>query len=61
MNDVLISEYLHLVGGTPNIYDPFGPADGNEQDPVKLTAALADARRGIPQGSAVSPMSLKWF
>ena len=33
---------------------PLGPADGDEQDPFKLTAALAVARQGIPQGSAVS-------
>src|SRR5262249_30646155 len=42
-------------GGT-HICDCFGPADGHEQS-MKLTTALAAAaRRGIPQGSAVSPI-----
>ena len=27
---MLISEYLHLIGGTSNIYNSFGPADGND-------------------------------
>ena len=53
---VIISRHLNLKGGTTNIYDWFGSADGNEQDALKLTIALADARRGIPQGSAVSPI-----
>ncbi len=54
---IITSRHLHLKGGTSNICISFGPADGQEQDPVKLTTALADAaRRGLPQGSAVSPI-----
>jgi hypothetical protein len=52
---VITSRHLNLKGGT-NIWVSFGPADGHEQS-IKLTTALADAaRRGIPQGSAVSPI-----
>jgi hypothetical protein len=52
---VIISEYLYLKGGTTTIYDPFGPADDDEWAcKGLLDDALADARRGIPQGSAVS-------
>jgi hypothetical protein len=52
---VITSRHLNLKGGT-NICIEFGPADGHEQS-TKLTTALADAaRRGIPQGSAVSPI-----
>lgn len=50
---VLISEYLNIVSG--NLYDLFGPADDDDGDPFFVIAALTDARRGIPQGSAVSP------
>jgi hypothetical protein len=55
IDHVITSRHLQLKGGT-NISDSFGPADGHEQS-MKLTTALADAaRRGIPQGSAVSPI-----
>jgi Reverse transcriptase (RNA-dependent DNA polymerase) len=54
---VVISEHLNLKGATNNIYDLFGAAGGSEQDSVELMTALADAaRRGLPQGSAVSPI-----
>jgi hypothetical protein len=51
---VITSKYLHLIGG--NAHDLFGPADGEEWEPILLNDVLADARRGIPQGSAVSPL-----
>jgi hypothetical protein len=52
---VLTSQYLHLTGG--NLHDLFvGSADGEDQDSVFVVDALADARLGIPQGSAVSTL-----
>jgi Reverse transcriptase (RNA-dependent DNA polymerase) len=53
---ILISEHLNLKGG--NIEDiinsgPFGPP-GDSQ--MTLEGTLAAARRGIPQGSAASPL-----
>jgi hypothetical protein len=51
-DQVIISQHLNLKGATNNIYDPIGPADGDES--LKLIPALAHARRGIPQGSAAS-------
>jgi hypothetical protein len=51
--NVLISKYLYLQGG--NVHEWFGPAAGEEwEETPLLDAALADARRGIPQGSAAS-------
>jgi hypothetical protein len=54
---VLISEYLNLKGGNlAGIIKsgPFGPAGGPKAS-MTPEETLAAARRGIPQGSAVSP------
>ena len=50
----IISRYLNLVPG--NLRDVFGPADANGQEPILLVDALAEARPGIPQGSALSSL-----
>lgn len=55
--NVIIASHLNLVPG--NILKCFGPDDGSEQTEGvdgPLADALAEARRGIPQGSAVSPL-----
>jgi hypothetical protein len=54
---VLISEYLNLKGGNLagiTKSGPFGPA-GDPKASMTVEGVLAAARRGIPQGSAVSP------
>ena len=54
--NVLISEHLNLKGGNiANLIKsgPFGPAGGSKAS-MTLEEMLAAARRGIPQGSAVS-------
>jgi hypothetical protein len=51
---VIISQHLYLVPG--NINHSLGPADGEEWEQILLNDALANARRGIPQGSAASPL-----
>jgi hypothetical protein len=48
---VIMASHLNIVSG--NLYDLFGPAE-NGVDPILVTDALAEARQGIPQGSAVS-------
>ena len=48
---VIMASHLNITSG--NLYDLFGPAE-HGVDPVFVTDALAEARRGIPQGSAVS-------
>jgi len=56
--NVLISEHLNLKGGNiANIINmgPFGPA-GDSKASMTLEEMLAAARRGIPQGSATSPL-----
>src|SRR5262249_46835887 len=55
---VLLAEHLNIV---PDILhhttlSPFGPADIDQGQMTPLEKYLADARRGIPQGSAVSPI-----
>lgn len=55
--NVLISQHLNLKGGNLagiTKSGPFGPA-GDPKAPMALEGMLAAARRGIPQGSAVSP------
>jgi hypothetical protein len=55
--NVLISEHLNLIGGNLagiTKSGPFGPA-GDPKASMTLDGVLAAARRGIPQGSAVSP------
>jgi hypothetical protein len=52
--NVVIAKYLNVTPG--NILDFFGPTDGDEGNPFELEACLVDARRGIPQGSAVSSL-----
>jgi hypothetical protein len=52
---VIVSEYLHLVPG--NIGYHFGPTGVDDPGlPWELEKTLVDARRGIPQGSAASPL-----
>lgn len=52
---VLISKYLHHVGG--NIAYHFGSTgDDDPGDPISLEETLVAARQGIPQGSASSPL-----
>ena len=49
---VVMANDLSIVLG--NIIYLFGPAKGDEGDPFMLARFSADARRGIPQGSAAS-------
>lgn len=51
---IILSRDLNLSPG--NIEKWFGPADGVGGNDDALTQAIAEARRGIPQGSAVSPL-----
>lgn len=52
-NHVIVSEYLHLVPG--NIGYHFGTTGVDDPGlPWELEETLADAQRGIPQGSAAS-------
>jgi hypothetical protein len=56
---VLISEHLNIVPGTPHhtaAYLSNGAADTHQGGVSPLEQYLADARRGIPQGSSVSPI-----
>jgi hypothetical protein len=46
IDNVLLSEHLNS----------FGPADSDQKELAPLEKYLADARRGIPQGSAASPL-----
>ena len=50
---VIMSEYLSLVPG--NFAEGLGPVYGPE-DEFFFSQVIADARPGIPQGSAVSPL-----
>jgi hypothetical protein len=54
---VLLSEHLDIVPSTlHHIMSCVGPADTGRGEGVPLQKYLADARRGIPQGSAASPI-----
>ena len=46
---VIMASYLNITSG--NLYDLFGPAE-HGVDPILATDVLAEARQGIPQGSA---------
>ena len=48
---VIMASHLNITPG--NLYDLFGPAE-HGVDPILATDVLAEARRGIPQGSAAS-------
>jgi len=48
---VIMASHLNITSG--NVRDIFGPAE-NGVDPILVTEHLAEARQGIPQGSAVS-------
>jgi hypothetical protein len=50
----VISRYLNLVPG--NLRDCFGPADEDGQESILLVDTLAEARLGVPQGSALSSL-----
>jgi hypothetical protein len=51
---VLLGEHLNLKGG-PSLSSAFGCEGDDEYYPTLLNDKLVEARRGIPQGSAVSP------
>src|SRR6266536_2808805 len=55
---VLLSEHLNILPGTLHhtTASCFGPADTDQGELAPLEKYLADARRGIPQGSAASPI-----
>jgi hypothetical protein len=56
---VLISEHLNIVPGTlhhTTMFSSNGAADTDQGVGSPLETYLADARRGIPQGSSVSPI-----
>ena len=52
---VVMASDLSIVPGN-KLISLFGPAEGDEGDFVMLAHFLADARRGIPQGSAASSL-----
>jgi Reverse transcriptase (RNA-dependent DNA polymerase) len=57
IESVLLSERLHIVPSTlHHILSCFGPADTDQKELAPMEMYLADARRGIPQGSAASPL-----
>jgi hypothetical protein len=57
---VIISRYLNLVPG--NLIDLFGPPEGEDWGTIPaIDDALADARLGIPQGSAASPLVAEYL
>ena len=55
---VLLAEHLNIVPSAPHhtTVSWFGPADTYQGEVTPLEKYLADARRGIPQGSAASPI-----
>jgi hypothetical protein len=52
---VVMADDLSIVPGN-KLISLFGPAEGDEGDPVMLARFLADARRGIPHGSAAASL-----
>jgi hypothetical protein len=52
---VLLGEHLNMKGG-PTLSSAFGCEGDDEYYPTLLNDKLVEARRGIPQGSAVSPL-----
>jgi hypothetical protein len=57
IDNVLLSEHLNIVpSALHHILSCFGPADSDQKELARLEKYLADARRGIPQGSAASPL-----
>jgi hypothetical protein len=52
---VLLGEHLNLKGGQ-SLIDCLGCDEGDDWEPVLFNDLLATARRGLPQGSAVSPL-----
>lgn len=55
---VLLSEHLNILPYTPhhNAVSPIGAAGTDQGEVTPLEKYVADARRGIPQGSAASPI-----
>jgi hypothetical protein len=54
--NTILATHLHVTHDT-SLYTHFGPGSAGEDDPgdpVEFSKVLSDARRGIPQGSAVS-------
>ena len=57
IENVLLSEHLNIVpSALHHILSCFGPADSDQKELARLEKYLAEARRGIPQGSAASPL-----
>ncbi len=57
IDNVLLSEHLNIVpSALHHILSCFGPADTDQKELAPLEKYLADARRGISQGSAASPL-----
>ena len=57
IDNVLLSEHQNIVpSALHHILSCFGPADTDQKELAPLEKYIADARRGIPQGSAASPL-----
>ena len=57
IDNVLLSEHLNIVpSALHHILSCIGPADKAQGEVAPLEKYLAEARRGIPQGSAASPL-----
>ena len=57
IENVLLSEHLHILPDTSHyMLSRFGSADTDHEGVTLIEKYLADARRGIPQGSAASTM-----
>lgn len=53
---VLLSESMNVTLGNKSIFGPAGPEENND---LLFSDVLADARRGFPQGSATSPLTVE--
>jgi hypothetical protein len=59
--NVILADHLNVVTGTSLLHH-FGPGSAGEDnpgDPVAFSKVLSDARRGIPQGSAVASIAVE--
>jgi hypothetical protein len=59
--NVILAAHLTVTPGDA-LHDLFGPGNVGEDDPgnpVELSTALSNARRGIPQGSAVASIAVE--
>jgi hypothetical protein len=55
IHHVVMADHLTVTPGTTLLHH-FGTADDDPGDPIALAKYLAEARQGIPQGSAVSSL-----